>query len=66
MRQQKGLEITSEPLESSYKPAQTPSTDFLERKNGTVDLTTPSELGDILDWLISATKKKVFYFRILI
>ena len=43
----KRLEISSGPQESSYKPAQTLSTDFLEPKNGAVDLTTPSELGDI-------------------
>ena len=36
-------------LESSYKPAQSTSTDFLERKSGTGDRITPPELLDILD-----------------
>ena len=62
----KRLEISSGPLESSYKPAQTLSTDFLEPKTGAVDLTTPSEIGDILDLLNQMWDQQMFVFRFCI
>ena len=54
--------MLSEHLKSSCKRAQSTPIDFLERKNGIVDLITPSELRDILDCQMSTSQKKSFYF----
>ena len=54
-------DIVSGVFKWSYKPAQSTPIDFLERKNGTVDLITPSELRYIIDCL----KKRIIYLFLI-